>query len=180
MFRAAVPIIPGRTLQGGSNDIPAGAPAAEVVNGGKLAGYGKGFAVGGGQGGRQADVGGVHGQSRQQGQRLKAVEKDGMGLFADIEAVAEKDEIQFGGLGPAGQIPIVGQADGAVRRGVRMPPGGHIAPGAGKESPQAQLTLFRHKFIPLSGFPLPAMRSSGDKFRTTRQRVQDDPATSSG
>ena len=154
MFRAAVPIVQGRTLQRRSNDIPAGPPAAEMVNGGKLAGDGKGFAVGGGQGGRQADMGGGHSQGRQQGQRLKAVEKDGMGLFADIEAVAEKYKIQLGRLGPAGQIPIVGQADRAVGRGGGMPPGGHIAPGAGKESPQAHLALCRHKVIP----PFPAFR----------------------
>ena len=145
MFRLAV--VQCRTFQRRGNDVPTGPSPADVVNGHELARDGEGFAVGGGQGGGNSDVAGVHSQGGQQGQRLKAVQKNGVRLFADVKAVAKEDEIQLGLFRFSSQIAVVLQVDGAVGYGLGVPPGSHVAAGAGKEGAQPQLASFGRGFV---------------------------------
>ena len=56
----------------------------------------------------------LHGQRRQEGQRLEAVEKVGMRLLADVQTVAEEGKVQLGLLRPPRQVAVVIEVDGSI------------------------------------------------------------------
>ena len=130
-------IIQGGAFQRRSYDVPAGSAATDMIDGGKLTGHGVRVAIGGGQGCRQANVGGIHRQCGQQSQRLKAVKEDGMGLFGYIQSIPKENEIQLGRFGLASQTPIVFQVYRAIGDCFAMPPGCHVAAGPREECPDS-------------------------------------------
>jgi hypothetical protein len=123
----------GRLHRG--DDIPPGAPAADVVKRGELAGDVKWLVVGGRGGPDETDTVGHHGERRQQRQWLemrdelnRAAERIHMRLTRR-NAVGEEDHVELGALGALRDLDVVTHVDMGVDLRTRVPPRRHMVAG---------------------------------------------------
>ena len=110
------------------DQVPAGAAAADMVEGGELARHVIRLVVARGRGGDEPDMARRAGQRRKQGDRLeigdvlrRAAQRVNMRLsHADI--VGEEDHVELGTLGGLRQLAIVRDIDPGVGLGFLVPP----------------------------------------------------------
>ena len=134
---------------GGGDEIPAGAPAADMVEGGEFAREVIGLVEGGGRRGDQAEMLGHDGQRRQQGQRIEG--GDGGAALQRVhrhvehgQMIGHEEGIEAPALQGLGEALQMGEVE------IRIGKGAGIAPGAGMqahgphEGPQAQLPRSAH------------------------------------
>src|ERR1700760_4967413 len=108
----------------GGDDVPAGPPGAEVVQGREPAGQLPRLAVGGRAGADQPDVAGDGGQGGQYRDRVVLrLRQIGGAVFGDGDVVGQEDRIHQAALGGPGDVGVVGQPENAAHV-VR-----HYAPG---------------------------------------------------
>ncbi|GAA3310975.1 hypothetical protein GCM10020295_79470 [Streptomyces cinereospinus] len=135
-----LPEVAGLVHGAGGDDVPAGPAAADVVQGGELAGGVEGLVEGGGDGGDQAHVLGDRRQGRQQGERFEAAERVVADLAPQGQSVGEEDGVEQAALGGACEVLEVAQVGDTFGLGARMPPGGVVVAGVHQESVEMQLT----------------------------------------
>ncbi|MNC61563.1 hypothetical protein D3C75_1115130 [compost metagenome] len=88
-------VIGSGAFQRGSNHIPAGPAAADDIQRAELARNRKGFTIGGRQGANQTDVSTDGSKCAENCQRLKPVQEMRNGLFVNVQAVRDEDQIQL-------------------------------------------------------------------------------------
>ena len=99
----------------GGDEVPAGPPAADLVQRGELPRQRIGLGVGRGRGGDQAEMRGHRGQRGQQRHRLEfhqfahAAARSGRAEHADRGAVGEEQQVEFTALGGARDIGRLGE-----------------------------------------------------------------------
>ena len=98
-----------------------------MVKAGKLAGYGKGFAVGGGECRHQTNVFRHQRQRRQQGDGFEAIEKVRDRLRRDVQAIGDKQKINFRLFRFPGQVQHVVHVDAGIGHRIRVTPCRHVA-----------------------------------------------------
>jgi hypothetical protein len=133
-MRIAVEIERFRLARRG-DEVPAGPPAADVVERGKLAGDVKRLVVGGRGGGDESEPLRHRCQAGEQGQRL---ELDDVARRAarrlDIlvphgQAVREEHRMELRAFGRPRQLNIMSEVDAGIRLALRMTPGRDVMPG---------------------------------------------------
>ncbi len=140
------------------HDVPAGSPAADVVEGVEAARDVERLVVRRREGADQADVAGVHRDRRQQGQRLQAAEVVVRRVRRDELAVDDKDEVELGRLGllGAGDVPL--DVDARIGGDVGTEPGVVLTRAADSEEDGAELEgAARH------GLPFEARMRGGER-----------------
>ena len=120
MFVAAV--IAGGTGIATGHHVPAGAAFADQVQGGEAPGDVIGRVIRGGQRTDQADMPRAHGQCRQQGQRLQAIEVMGRRAFGDELAVDDEQQVEQRRLGLARYLDVPIDVDAGIGRQLRIKP----------------------------------------------------------
>lgn len=130
----------GLLLGGGGDDVPAGAPAGDVVDGGEAAGQRVGLVVR--RGGRrdQADAAGGARHRGEQGERLQlAGGTELSGADRDL-AVGEEDRVELRVLGQLGQTDVVAGVERGQGVGLGQSPRGLVVAGVHEEGVEVELS----------------------------------------
>ena len=133
----------------GGDQIPARAPAAQLVERGELPRHMVGRHVGAGNRGDQADPAGMRGQRGQQRQRFPEIDRRAVadrlrGPAQQAHVVGEEHRVELGGFRLLREFAVELEAEGVVRIDIGMAPGGDMVSDAVEESAKAQLPWFRH------------------------------------
>ena len=145
--RLGNPEVPRGGLVERRDDVPAGAPPADVIQRRQHARGVVRLAEVGVDRRHQADVPGVHGDRREQRQRLELVAAAAARVRANVRAraadeVGQEEDVQLGALGQPRQAnPEVQLRTSGPARVVRVPPRLRVVPEALKEHVQDQLSL---------------------------------------
>ena len=128
------------------DQVPAGAPAADVVERGELARQVERVQIGDGGSGHQADMSGGAGEGGQQGQRLKIIRQGSAcqqrgRAFGKAHRVGKEDGVELAPLGHAGQVLQRFQLRCFGRIDIGMAPGGNVMPDTLQKCAQTHLSL---------------------------------------
>src|SRR5206468_5640733 len=119
----------------GRNDVPAGAPAADMIKRGEFARNVERLVIGSADSGDQTDALRHGSQSGQLSERLKLVRA------AACIAVRNEQRIEQAAFGDLRQLLIVANIQSALRLGGWVPPGGLMVAGGGNKSVNVQLAI---------------------------------------
>src|SRR5262249_2709646 len=140
----------GLAQHAGGDEVPAGAAAADMIDGGELARHMEGLVVARGGGRHEPDAACQRGERREQRERLevrdvlrRAPERLHVGL-ANAGIVGEEHHVELGALGGWRDLGVVLEIDPGIGLRPRVPPGCNMMPGWIEERAEPHLTFSAH------------------------------------